>query len=333
MEKRKKRRRRKILLALLLLLFTGVLFSTSAYAWFTANKTVTIDQLDVNVGAESGLQLSVDGVNWKPLITQEDIKKATDTYTTAVNHIPTSSIYPVSTGGVIDPTTGYLNMYRGIVETNDDHYVLTSTKSTETAVANGDFIVFDLFTKITEDADIYLTSASKVLSDNSKGLENAARVAFVYQGSGSTATTAAAAQAFKATADSPIYIWEPNADGHTAAAVKHASDTYGLEDVSTMANVPYNGVVDTFIKDDNVLLNTTPAHETHGSKFKAMEGIVYTPVNNTSNTKFFSLDAGIAKFRVYIWVEGQDVDCENDASGSTVSYNIQLSMENAVAAG
>ena len=54
MENKKKRRKRKILIALLLFLFTGILFSTSTYAWFTANRTVTIEQLDVNVGAESG---------------------------------------------------------------------------------------------------------------------------------------------------------------------------------------------------------------------------------------------------------------------------------------
>ena len=106
MENKKKRRKRKILIALLLFLFTGVLFSTSTYAWFTANRTVTIEQMDVNVGAESGLQLSVDGINWKPLVTQDDIRGAVTTYAAAVNHIPTEAIFPVSTGGVVDPATG-----------------------------------------------------------------------------------------------------------------------------------------------------------------------------------------------------------------------------------
>lgn len=323
MENKKKRRKRKILIALLLFLFTGVLLSTSTYAWFTANRTVTIEQLDVNVGAESGLQLSVDGINWKPLITKDDINGAIATYAAAVNHIPTDSIYPVSTGGVVDPATGYLNMYKGLVETNDDHYVLSSIKSTETAVKAGDFIVFDLFAKITEASDVYLTSASKVISETNKGLQNAARVAFVYQGNGSASATSGTVQAYKATADSPVYIWEPNADAHTGAAVKHASDTYGLSDVSTMANVPYNGLIKEFTKDEDVLLNSTA-----DDKFKPMTGLIYTNATNDTYTKYFSLDAGITKFRVYIWVEGQDVDCENDASGSKVSYNIQLSMDN-----
>lgn len=322
MENKKKRRKRKILIALLLFLFTGALFSTSTYAWFTANRTVTIEQLDVNVGAESGLQLSVDGSNWKPLITQDDIKNAVNTYAAAVNHIPTDSIYPVSTGGVIDTATGYLNMYKGMVETKDDHYVLTSTKSTESAVKAGDFIVFDLFVKITETSDIYLTSASNVISDTNKGLQNAARVAFVYQGHGDSSATAGVVQGYKASADSPVYVWEPNADAHTGAALKHGQDTYGI-DASSMAQVPYNGVISTFNNADNVLLNNTDP-----DKFKPMTGLVYTQATNDTYTKYFSLNAGITKFRVYIWVEGQDIDCENDASGSKVSYNIQLSMDN-----
>ena len=27
-----------------------------------------------------------------------------------------------------------------------------------------------------------------------------------------------------------------------------------------------------------------------------------------------------------MWIEGQDVDCENDASGSDLSYNLQFSI-------
>lgn len=27
-----------------------------------------------------------------------------------------------------------------------------------------------------------------------------------------------------------------------------------------------------------------------------------------------------------MWIEGQDVDCENNASGATVSFNLQFSL-------
>ena len=43
-----------------------------------------------------------------------------------------------------------------------------------------------------------------------------------------------------------------------------------------------------------------------------------------------NLEAGDTKVRIYMWVEGQDVDCENYASGGDLSFNLQFSsLENA----
>ena len=45
------------------------------------------------------------------------------------------------------------------------------------------------------------------------------------------------------------------------------------------------------------------------------------------NQTFMTLTAGITKIRVYMWVEGQDVDCENQASGSDISFNLQFAVD------
>ena len=66
MKKSRKKQQKKKLSALLLLLFlTVIMLATSTYAWFTTNKTVRIDSIDVNVAASSGLQISTDAQNWK----------------------------------------------------------------------------------------------------------------------------------------------------------------------------------------------------------------------------------------------------------------------------
>ena len=31
--------------------------------------------------------------------------------------------------------------------------------------------------------------------------------------------------------------------------------------------------------------------------------------------------------RIYLWIEGQDIDCENNATGSDITYDIQLSTQ------
>ena len=43
--------------------------------------------------------------------------------------------------------------------------------------------------------------------------------------------------------------------------------------------------------------------------------------------KVFSLKAGITKVRMYMWIEGQDVDCEDDASGLNIAFDLQLTVK------
>ena len=54
-------------------------------------------------------------------------------------------------------------------------------------------------------------------------------------------------------------------------------------------------------------------------------------ISNTSlitNFEFGKLTAGVTKIRVYMWVEGQDVDCENSASGATINFDLQFTTNN-----
>ena len=59
---------------------------------------------------------------------------------------------------------------------------------------------------------------------------------------------------------------------------------------------------------------------------------IVTPETYTGSYKqVIRLNAGVTKIRVYMWVEGQDVDCENNASGTDISYNVQLSTQSSAA--
>ena len=51
--------------------------------------------------------------------------------------------------------------------------------------------------------------------------------------------------------------------------------------------------------------------------------------NLSAEENIFTLSAGITKARVYMWIEGQDVDCENTASGTDISFNLQLQVVDA----
>ena len=54
---------------------------------------------------------------------------------------------------------------------------------------------------------------------------------------------------------------------------------------------------------------------------------IATPVTMANYERAFDLAAGVTKMRIYMWIEGQDIDCENNATGSDISYNLQFSTE------
>ena len=53
--KKSSKRKRKLGSLLLLLFLTVILLATSTYAWFTSNRWVTIDDIDVTVSTASGI--------------------------------------------------------------------------------------------------------------------------------------------------------------------------------------------------------------------------------------------------------------------------------------
>ena len=330
MEKRnskKRKKSKKIFIAILMILFTGVILTASTYAWFTANKTVTVSQIDVNVTTSEGLQISADAVKWKTVISNDDITGVT--YSGNKNQLPkeTATIKPTSTIGEIDGTTGFMKMFVGTVESNDaGNYILTATQSIETkSTTTGDFVVFDLFFQTNAAATVYLTSSSSVIaSKTATGIQNAARVGFVVQGHAVVGSDAATIRALKSDGSVPAVIWEPNNDVHTAAAVKHAADVYQISTQQAGApKLAYKGVKKDIYKTANIPLNSAETEY-----FADVKPNISTTVAGIPKEKYervFDLEAGVTKVRIYMWVEGQDVDCEDNASGGSVAYNLQFS--------
>lgn len=325
----RKQKKRNIRLTLLLLLLTAILLIMSSYAWFTANQTVKIDTLKVNVAAQNGLQISADAITWSAMIDTEDLitaANATSNGGRLTNQIPMSMV-PVSTIGDIDATTGFMDMYLGTVQANADtgKDELTAEKTVEATGTEGDFIAFDMFLKVEAPVDLALTANSTVKAEGKEGIERAARVAFVVVGNKPTGTAYTEIQALKAADASNRYIWEPNYDLHSDAAIAHAQGSYGKTITGTTERLVYDGVkapIDAGIEIPNT-------NATDNTDYFAQVPIEYETKSTFGNNEadqlqIFGLQAGITKIRVYMWIEGQDYDCENTASGSDVAYNLQL---------
>ncbi|MEG1010181.1 MAG: hypothetical protein RSF67_10295, partial [Clostridia bacterium] len=113
--------------------------------------------------------MSVDGLNWKTLISNADITGAATTYPKAVNQLPggLENLVPISTVGDIDTTTGFMKMFKGEISSNTaGNFILSATENKEVHGTAGAFIAFDLFFQLREATDVYLTSNSSIIAKN-----------------------------------------------------------------------------------------------------------------------------------------------------------------------
>ena len=64
------------------------------------------------------------------------------------------------------------------------------------------------------------------------------------------------------------------------------------------------------------------------SYFTSVNPDVATPQRFEANQTLMHIPAGITKVRVYMWLEGQDVDMENYVAASKLRYDLELAMLN-----
>lgn len=330
--KKNKQKKTSLKSAIVLLLLIALLLITSSYAWFTANQTVTVSTLQVNVKASNGLQISADAQNWKTVLEKTDLTSASGTYSDLVNQFP-EDMEPVSSIGTV--TAGKMDMFYGVVEADETkagEYYLSSTKQTDATGTNGKYIAFDLFLKVDADTTIYMTPNSKVTfgDKGDKGLQNAARVAFVTEGNATVATDPSDMRKLALTTGT-AKIWEPNYDVHTSAGVAAARDTYGVTTTTTGGSqLPYYGIKAEIPANQIKMKQSTTANPSE-TYFEKPTIDYKTTAASTSTIEFAQLKAGVTKIRVYMWVEGQDVDCENSASGTDIKFDLQFTATAPVA--
>ena len=338
-KKQKRQRKRRSLV--LLLFLTIIMLGTSTYAWFTANRVVTVEDINVSVQASDGIQISTNATTWKAIITNTDI--TSNAYSGAGNHLPPTLI-AVSTAGEVDTdaesdTKGKMFMYKATIENGSTDYMITTQDDTEGGTSttySTDYVAFDIFLRVNKNQTIYLTPDAKVINkvdETDKGLKNAARVAFVNKGHANIDASSASLISLNSPT-SPAIIWEPNADAHSSTVNPGVATDYGV--ILGQNSTTYYGVKGALTTPTALkpfVATATVAGTAGNTTYLKQMGttgttLITTPASNSAYTQVFSLSEGITKFRVYMWIEGQDIDCENNATGSNIVFKLQLSTDN-----
>lgn len=278
---------KKALLPAVIAVCCSLLALTSvSYAWFTLGNSASVESIDVNVTTAEGLQISATGADgsWHSILDVEALKELT-----TVNQFP--AIADDENKG-ISPVSSAGNVVDGKLELffgEKKSDILTVTQESEIDNEDGNFIAFDLYVKLDTAETLQLSGNSTVTSEGAYKTESAVRVAFVLlENAGVAANTEEA------------LIWEPNSKT-TYAGGSHTS-----------GKVAYQGV------------SGVDAEAAQGTSNAVLSDVTTFDIENAAATDLFALNAGITKIRVYIWLEGQDVDCVNDVSGNMFSVNLGL---------
>ena len=332
--KTKNMRKKALMSSLAMLLVAVVALSAATYAWFTNSKDASISTITVQTDAASGLQFSPSGAagTWSPSLNCDD--------ETPTKFVPVSAQSDNFVTGTAGAYAIGVQFYSGSVADNGEITVATTaptgdyagagTTAENTSARNsrgadpdvqgdtGDaYLVKHFYAKIdaVPDDPGYVTLSLKNFAvTSSDDIVKATRIALVSHGSVDAAaitTSTTYATAFEADA----WTYEPSASVHTAAAralgapAAAPATTYAMIGAGTFAL--------------NNLFNQSVA-----TKTSAVTGAYQDTIANfkAASDSQFHLSKGITWLTLYIWVEGQDVDCQNDISGGSLTVDATFTI-------
>lgn len=346
-----------------IILLALVIFIISTYAWFSTQRNVSITNLNGTVEVAEGLEISLDAENWSNGLVLGDeegqLDIIDDAYSGNTNLKP-SEMLPVSTLGLVSGQQKGLKMLRGKITNSIELSEIKEMVETETNPDSSTYpgyFAFDVFLKNSSKQDSlddvlqlnYDSSLEIMETDKSStGLQNTARVAFAKY-NGTSDVMADQATILKETAGvgvgagnsyiTDVAIWEPNSNDHVDYIVQNNNKitgagasfnattqmaTYALRDSSigqTIADIYKWDGSEQYLAKQNVLQTTKTSTE----DYSIAEG-VQNLVSTTDGTTTFGIAPNkISRIRIYLWLEGQDVDCINYAShGGGIKVNIGL---------
>ena len=318
----------------------GTLFIFASYAWFSTNLNVKINTFQMSVTKNSGLQISLDGINFDTYVeVSEDIliNQLKHTYPNNESQWSGAGLTPVSTNGITNPNSDRFKIFAssGVRYKNMDmkngYIRIAETKEDGRSNFNN-FIAFDLFFKNSSGSpvsdNLYLEPNTEIslveeADEEMVGLFNSLRVGFLRIGSVPLNADVNSIQNMECNNACTSTIYEPNHTSHVGLSIERA-EKYGINLVNgeyfpTYGVIKGGGpifVADTVSGSPNLDYNY----------FNLQQTIKYDDLQ----TPLFPLPSGITKMRLYLWVEGQDIDSlETDSSGTKIDVSINFIKDTA----
>ena len=300
-------RKRTFISAIAMLLVSAIVLTSSTFAWFSMAKRVEVENMKLNITSPDGVQISANTEAFTTMLTMADFvdEEATTrwkAYTGHTNHFP-ELLRPSSSNMAL--ANSLPKFFEGSVS---DSGVLSLAQVQDTT---GGYVVFDLFVKVGKNETVWWNETTVTCEDNPE-VETAMRVALLNCGTVSekAGVDEIITKLPANTQNNRVVMYEIDSTNHTAAS------GYGAGDV-----VPSSYI---HSASTNAQMPAGKYYTTTGAG--VFQGTTVTE-NNASTNAYFNAAAGINRIRVYLWMEGNDVDCANDVAGATIDFNLVLTLK------
>lgn len=292
------------------------LFVVASYTWFTLSRTPRVSNMNVYITSATGLELSADP-------TAEEWQLQLDFWETG--SIPTS-LRPVTWSEARDGFLAAAYGADGRLMHYDAWYPLSDTRNANNTSLDGYYMKATFYARSGQSTEVTLSPAVLVDQEGTQGsgtyvigvaswdLEN---LIHINNGKGAESSirmglrmTYVDQNGTPISERGPMYIYEPNAD-------RHVGSTTGYIPTPSIDGTP------TLVSEDRMILQTA-------SGWGEVDPAEITKIQLTlgefiQNPPLFSLTPGdIVQIDLYIWLEGQDVDCTNAMNGAQIMANLQF---------
>ncbi|MBQ7653617.1 MAG: hypothetical protein IJS17_00920 [Clostridia bacterium] len=302
-------KKRAFISAIAMLIVSAIALTSSTFAWFSMSKKAEIEQMDLTVTSPEGILISANAKAWTSTLTPEQIfpdgttQDRMNAYDGNINFLPTD-LKPVSCSFRV--VTGDLPRFLTTALNDQGQGTISIiNQSTTTADAAG-FVAFDLFVKLAESKTVYFDESVFTDTSGQKTLTSL-RVAFQNIGN-----------------------FTINTDANTITAARGMGTTKMLEVDAINRSDDALGAGRTAGKVQTQYLTSAGAATVNSDSVFALGDATAASLvtgDQSKDAKSLELNAGITKLRIYIWIEGQDIDCRNSIGGAELGVALKFTID------
>ena len=319
MQKKNSKKGFRLFICYLMLVILAPLLTVATYTWFTISRTPRVSDMNMYINSVTGLEISADPAaeEWS---LQLDFRDMVD---------ETAPLRPVTWSDARQQFYAANYGIDGRLMDYDQWQPLTDERNANKNNADCYYIKATFFAKTGQTVDVSLSPAvevdqgidghgtyligtplwddQQILHNNGgQGAETAIRI-------GIRITPVDQNGQPLADRESDFYIYEPNCD-------LHIDGEDGYTPTPSIDGTP------TLISEDRLIRQTA---STWTEAYPVQRNVVVHDLGEfLTPTKLFRLNVGeIVKIDLYVWLEGQDVDCTNQINEAQILASIQMSTE------